>query len=253
MKKILFSLAASAALLTACNDAVNVVPVEYGNIVPSIPSVVDQIETKASVEGTSGTSYTIDEWNIKVLLGSEVKYDNTIAAYGTEQTFATGTYTVAVQNVTESVAQPEEGVGCSRFYGDNTVTVEANKDNPVTVECKMVNSKFGVALEGFEIFTGWSIAVTAGTRSYTFTSENSSDEVFFNVASGNTLTYTLTVEFDGSSKTYTNASEPISVTAAKFYKLSFSVSETDGTIVPTITIDDAYETITENIPVNPYK
>lgn len=253
MKKILFAFAASAALLSACNEAVNVIPVEYGTIIPSVPMVIDQIETKVAVNGTSGTSYTIDEWNIQVIKGTEVKYNNTIAAYGAEQTFATGEYTVAVQNVSETLAQPTDGLGVARFYGDETVTVLANQDNLVTVPCAMVNSKFSVNLTGFDVFESYSIAVTAGTREYTFKSANKGDVVFFNVKSGDTLVYTLTAEFDGNSKTYTNASSPVSVAAAKWYKLNFTVSETDGTIVPDVTIDDACEEINENIPVNPYK
>lgn len=155
-----------------------------------------------------------------------------------------GYYTVAAQNCLETTAA--EGFGRARYHGvSDQVDVLSQEVERVTVRCTMVNGKVTVTFdEGFlEDFSDVTVDVVA-SRTVTMTSAqaNAPTALYFNVPeAGTQLIYTIhgTVAKDTESErelTYTNASSPLTLTPAKWAKITIR-SNHNGLIGPGVIVD----------------
>lgn len=254
MKRI-FIVAAMAALLTGCNEKIEVDTLEYGTINPVLSSDVEvSVSTKATTELTANEAAN---YNLKIVSSSTGVDFNCIYQefIPTTPYPAAEDYTMYAESCTEGDAAPSGENGCARFAGSQDFIVEANKATPVTVACTMANSKAGVVFDASftSAFTEHKVELTVGERSAEYSANTTDDNAFyFNIpAGGATIEYTISGKFSGTDKLYTG--EVSGVEAAKYVKLTIKADTSNGTIgAPTITVDKACDDDPRDVVVNPY-
>ena len=155
-----------------------------------------------------------------------------------------GYYTVTAQSCLETTAA--EGFGCARYHGaSDQIDVLSQEVERVIVRCTMANGKVTVTFdEGFlEDFSDVTVDVVA-SRTVTMTSAqaNAPTALYFNVPeAGTQLIYTIhgTVAKGTESErelTYTNASSHLTLTPAKWAKITIR-SNHNGLIGPGVIVD----------------
>lgn len=244
MKKTII-LAAALVAMTACNKSIiEVTPAEeLGTITLGVTADTEMVVTKAesALNAKDAADYIVTlsgskNWTKKY---SEITDD--------DKKMSAGTYTMTAKNISDETAV--SGNGAMQLVSPETsVIVEAGKNTPVELLCKVANSKVTVNFdEGFtKVFTvetepvvldpsGRKIAMTPGAHA-------TAEAAWFNDGTTVNWTLTATVKSTSAQKTYTGS---FSAEEAKWNQLTFKAGE-NGTISLVIKVDD---TITE-VPVS---
>ena len=260
MKKIMI-IAAALAAMTACNKSVleTATPSEgFGYINLGISADAEMVVTKTA---TTLTPEQLTNYTVTLKQGETKKWTKKYSAITSgDWTVPAGTYTVEVENltVTEAYANTNSNSkGQLRLAGSSPVTtVVAGKTATCTVPCTVANAKvtfitddsFNIAFESPSVSVSQTIGETTRTVDMgTPGSDHNAKDItaaFFE-AGKNAATWTLTATLKGEtkSKVYSKA---ITLTAGKWSQVTFSTTNTNGTISLNVTVD---ETMTD-VPVS---
>lgn len=236
MIRRLFTYISLVVLAVSCTQKMSG-PQEFGAMDLRVSSDVEvDVSTKSDDKGRYD-AYNISLYGIRT--GND-PYSASVV-YGQiagPLTLPYGLYSVEAESCTES--QAHEGFGCVRFYGKTEgVQVKRPADNPtpVSVECRMANSRISVSFdEGFVAdFESVSVDLSMGERLLTITPDNSSTALaYFNVsAEGSVISYAVKGSIDGVGRTYSSS---ILLMPAKHARLTFK-SNHNGMLGPQVTVD----------------
>ena len=251
MKKIIVFAAALAALVS-CNKSVIVSSVEEdepGFISLGISTSDVMVETKGLTANAS-----LDGYNITLInkTTSEELWTKKYADALSESVWkvAPGTYTIKVENKSESDVYPNNtSAGEIRIAGQTDVTVTAGKTSTCTVNCQPVNAKvsFRATTQFFEVFSAASVSVTDGTRTVDLGSVGTSfgDEAFYNPGD---ITWKLSAKIGETTKTYSGI---VKLSAKQWSKVTFGTSSTNGGINITINVNGTMTEDEVQAPVDP--
>ena len=254
MKKIIVFAAALAALVS-CNKSVIVSSVEadeLGFISLGISTSDVMVETKALTANTSLAGYNITLTNKKTSETWTEEYETAVANADLWKV-APGTYTIKVENKSESEVYPNNtSAGEIRIAGQKDVTVTAGKTSECTVSCQPVNAKvsFCATSDFLSIFSAPSVSVTNGTRTVDLGTVGGDfgKAAFYNPGK---ITWNLTATVDGKSKNY---SGELTLVANQWSKVTFNTSSTNGIISIEITVNgEMTEVVNESASVNPWQ
>ena len=202
----------------------------------------------------------LDSFNVTLKKGNDVEWTkeySEIAADPDAWKLTVGTYTIEVENLTESEA--EEGAGYMRLYGvaDN-VEVRAGVTTPVTIDCVPANSRVTVAFDDTfsRVFMDPQVNITGGSRSFPMTwGHDKENGVYWPGLTDLSWVLTATLSGDTSvSKRYDNTDRPLKTVPGKWTQLTFTTSAEEGKIGVVITILDDFsdlEEVTE--PIDPFE
>lgn len=252
MKKIIIFAAALAALVS-CNKSVIVSSVEAeepGFISLGISTSDVMVETKGLAANNDLTSYNI------TLINKSTSKTVWTKEYEAAQTdadawkVAPGTYTIKVENKSESEVYPNNtSAGEIRIAGETDVTVNAGQTSTCTVSCVPVNAKvsFCATSEFFEVFSAASVSVTDGTRSVDLGSVGTDfgAEAFYNPGE---ITWNLSAKIGETTKPYSGV---VKLSAKKWSKVTFGTSSTNGVINITINVNGTMEGVDVPTTVDP--
>ena len=251
MKKIIVFAAALAALVS-CNKSVIVSSVEAdepGFISLGISTSDVMVETKGLTANAS-----LDGYNITLInkTTSEELWTKKYADALSESVWkvAPGTYTIKVENKSESDVYPNNtSAGEIRIAGQTDVTVNAGQTSTCTVNCQPVNAKvsFRATTQFFEVFSAASVSVTDGTRTVDLGSVGTSfgDEAFYNPGD---ITWKLSAKIGETTKTYSGI---VKLSAKQWSKVTFGTSSTNGGINITINVNGTMTEDEVQAPVDP--
>ena len=260
MKKIIVFAAALAAM-TACNKSVleTATPSEgFGYINLGISADAEMVVTKAA---TPLTSQQLTNYTVTLKQGGTTEWTNKYSAITSDDwTVPAGTYTVEVENLTVAEAYENKDnnnpYGQLRLAGSSPVTVVAGKTATCTVPCTVANAKvtfitnadFNIAFENPTVSVSQTIGETTrtvdmGTPASAHNAENITAAYFEAGTNAATWTLTATLKGETKSKVYSKA---ITLTAGKWSQVTFSTTNTNGTISLNVTVD---ETMTD-VPVS---
>ena len=254
MKKIIVFAAALAALVS-CNKSVIVSSVEAeepGFISLGISTSDVMVETKGLTANADLTNYNItlidNDTPSKPLWTKEYADAQAESVWKV----APGTYTIKVENKSESEVYPDNtSAGEIRIAGQTDVTVTAGKTSTCTVECQPVNAKvsFCATNEFLGIFTNPSVSVTDGTRTVSLGTVEATlgSAAFYNPGE---ITWNLTATVDGKSKNY---SGKLTLVAKQWSKVTFGTSSTNGVIGITINVNGEMTSKDETATVDPWQ
>lgn len=263
MKKIMI-IAAALAAMTACNKSVleTATPSEgFGYINLGISADAEMVVTKA--ESAALTAEQLANYTVTLKQGETQKWSKKYSEINSETDWkvTAGEYTVVVENLTTTAAYDnssnDNANGKLRLAGSSSVTVVAGKTATCSVKCTAANAKvtfitddnFNTAFTNPSVSVSQSLGettrtVSMGTPGSSHTEENLTAAFF----EGGTAKWTLTATLKGETgeKTY---SKDITLTAGKWSQVTFSTTNTNGTISLTVTIDDAMtsESVSETI------
>lgn len=261
MKKIIIFAAALAAM-TACNKSVleTATPSEgFGYINLGISADAEMVVTKA--ESTPSTDQ-LANYTVTLMQGETQKWSKKYNTIHTDDwKVPAGTYNVVVENLTTTEAYDNSSNnnanGKLRLAGSSSVVVVAGKTATCSVKCTAANAKvtfitdnnFNTAFKTPSVSVsqtlgGTTRTVSMGTPGSAHTDENLTAAYF----EGGTAKWTLTATLKGESESKTY-SKDITLTAGKWSQVTFSTTNTNGTISLTVTIDDAMtsESVSETI------
>ena len=252
MKKIIIFAAALAALVS-CNKSVIVSSVEAdepGFISLGISTSDVMVETKALAANTSLAGYNItliNKDNSQTVWTEEYE---TAVANANLWKVAPGTYTIKVENKSESEVYPNNtSAGEIRIAGQTDVTVNAGQTSTCTVNCQPVNAKvsFCAPSEFSSIFNNPTVSVTGGTRNVSLGAVGASQgtPAFFEPGE---ITWNLSATVDGQSKGY---SGKLTLVAKQWSKVTFGTSSTNGGINITINVNGTMTEDEVQAPVDP--
>ena len=251
MKKIIVFAAALAALVS-CNKSVIVSSVEAdepGFISLGISTSDVMVETKGLTANADLAGYNITLINKTTSQTWTKEYKDAVADADLWKV-APGTYTIKVENKSESEVYPNNtSAGEIRIAGQTDVTVTAGKTSPCTVNCQPVNAKvsFCATSQFFEVFSAASVSVTDGTRTVDLGSVGTSfgDEAFYNPGD---ITWKLSAKIGETTKTYSGI---VKLSAKQWSKVTFGTSSTNGGINITINVNGTMTEDEVQAPVDP--
>ena len=251
MKKIIVFAAALAALVS-CNKSVIVSSVEAdepGFISLGISTSDVMVETKGLTANADLAGYNITLINKTTSQTWTKEYADAVADADLWKV-APGTYTIKVENKSESEVYPNNtSAGEIRIAGQTDVTVNAYQTSKCTVECQPVNAKvsFCATSEFFEVFSAASVSVTDGTRTVDLGSVGTSfgDEAFYNPGD---ITWKLSAKIGETTKTYSGI---VKLSAKQWSKVTFGTSSTNGGINITINVNGTMTEDEVQAPVDP--
>ncbi len=246
MKKTLIAAAALVAM-AGCNKSLiessPAVDSNYGYINLGVSADTEMVVTKAAtaVEGTDLNPYTVTvtKENVADPVIND-KFENV-----TSWKVAAGKYTVAVQNLTVAEAYTSDN-GALRVAGSSEVDVESGLEASCTVACTPVNSKvsfdytdafakiFDVTNAALKVTNQKSEDYPARTIDMTMATSAEAAEVAFVEPLEHNWALTVSSALNGS-KNYT---KPFTPTEGAWTQITFDVSETDGSIKVSVTVDD---------------
>lgn len=267
MKKIIIFAAALAAM-TACNKSVleTATPSEgFGYINLGISADAEMVVTKAE---RTPTEDELASYTVTLKQGESRRWTKKYSAITSDDwTVPAGTYTVEVENLTVAEAYDNtsnnNSKGQLRLAGSSPVTVVAGKTATCAVRCTVANAKvtfttdasFNIAFESPTVSVSQTIGETArtvdmGTPGSAHDAENITAAYF--EAGQNAATWTLTATLKGEteSKTY---SKDITLTAGKWSQVTFSTTNTNGTISLTVKVDETMTTVEVPESIDPLK
>ena len=165
---------------------------------------------------------------------------------------APGTYTIKVENKSESEVYPNNtSAGEIRIAGQKDVDVTAGKTSTCTVECQPVNAKvsFCATSDFLKIFKDPSVSVTGGTRTVDLRTvgETLGSAAFYNPGE---ITWNLSATVDGQSKNYRGT---LTLVAKQWSKVTFNTSSTNGVINITIEVNGTMTEVPVQTPVDPWQ
>ena len=253
MKKIIIFAAALAALVS-CNKSVIVSSVEAeepGFISLGISTSDVMVETKGLTANADLAGYNITLINKTTSQTWTMEYKDAVADADLWKV-APGTYTIKVENKSESEVYPNNtSAGEIRIAGQTDVTVNAYQTSKCTVECQPVNAKvsFCATSEFFEVFSAASVSVTNGTRTVALGSVGTSfgAEAFYNPGE---ITWNLSAKIGETTKQYSGI---VTLSAKQWSKVTFGTSSTNGGINITINVNGNMTEDEVQAPVDPLK
>ena len=253
MKKIIVFAAALAALVS-CNKSVIVSSVEAeepGFISLGISTSDVMVETKGLTANADLAGYNITLINKTTSQTWTKEYKDAVADADLWKV-APGTYTIKVENKSESEVYPNNtSAGEIRIAGQTDVTVNAGQTSTCTVNCQPVNAKvsFCATSQFFEVFSAASVSVTDGTRTVDLGSVGTSfgDEAFYNPGD---ITWNLSAKI-GETETTKSYSGIVTLAAKKWSKVTFGTSSTNGVINITINVNGTMTEDEVQAPVDP--
>ena len=253
MKKIIVFAAALAALVS-CNKSVIVSSVEAeepGFISLGISTSDVMVETKGLTANADLAGYNITLINKTTSQTWTKEYKDAVAD-AVLWKVAPGTYTIKVENKSESEVYPNNtSAGEIRIAGQTDVTVNTGQTSTCTVNCQPVNAKvsFCASSDDFlNIFKSPTVSVTDGTRTVslgTVTTELGSGAYF----EEGEITWNLSATVDGQSKSYSGT---LDLVAKQWSKVTFSTSSTNGVIGISITVIGDMTSENETATVDPW-
>ena len=251
MKKIIVFAAALAALVS-CNKSVIVSSVEAeepGFISLGISTSDVMVETKGLTANADLAGYNITLINKTTSQTWTKEYKDAVADADLWKV-APGTYTIKVENKSESEVYPNNtSAGEIRIAGQTDVTVNAGQTSTCTVNCQPVNAKvsFCATSQFFEVFSAASVSVTDGTRTVDLGSVGTSfgDEAFYNPGD---ITWKLSAKIGETTKTYSGI---VKLSAKQWSKVTFGTSSTNGGINITINVNGTMTEDEVQAPVDP--
>lgn len=251
MKKIIVFAAALAALVS-CNKSVIVSSVEAeepGFISLGISTSDVMVETKGLTANADLAGYNITLINKTTSQTWTKEYKDAVADADLWKV-APGTYTIKVENKSESEVYPNNtSAGEIRIAGQTDVTVNAGQTSTCTVNCQPVNAKvsFCATSQFFEVFSAASVSVTNGTRTVDLGSVGTSfgDEAFYNPGD---ITWKLSAKIGETTKTYSGI---VKLSAKQWSKVTFGTSSTNGGINITINVNGTMTEDEVQAPVDP--
>ena len=244
MLKSAIKISAALLLLTACNELV-FESQQMGSITLSLSSDIEvDAQTKAASVDCSDFIVSI---NGTTLMGSPYSSESLYKDMTGLVPF--GSYVLSAQSCTEKTAlEANSGLGCVRYAGESgTVSVRSEESVPVTITCHMVNAKASIYLdESFTAdFTDITASLSVDKRTVTVIDQKNTtggQEVYFNVPqSGASLVYTVTGKIGEKTLTYTNASSPMLLKAAKWAKITIKSNHNGNIGIPDIDVDDTMD------------
>lgn len=247
MKKIIVFAAALAAIVS-CNKSVIVSSVEAdepGFISLGISTSDVMVETKALAANTSLAGYNITLINTKTSETWTEEYETAVANANLWKV-APGTYTIKVENKSESEVYPNtSSAGEIRIAGQTDVTVNAGQTSICSIACSPVNAKisFKATSEFLSMFQGATVSVTGSERTAELGSVTTSfgTEAFFNPME---VRWTLKARVFSVAKEYSGV---VTLEAAKWSKVTFKTNSTNGIISLEISVNGE---ITDIIPLD---
>ena len=247
MKKIIIFAAALAALVS-CNKSVIVSSVEAdepGFISLGISTSDVMVETKGLAANADLTGYNITLINKTT---SEELWTKKYADALSESVWkvAPGTYTIKVENKSESEVYPNtSSAGEIRIAGQTDVTVNAGQTSICSIACSPVNAKisFNATSEFLSMFQGATVSVTGSKRTAELGSVTTSfgTEAFFNPME---VRWTLKASVFSVAQEYSGV---VTLEAAKWSKVTFKTNSTNGIISLEISVNGE---ITDIIPLD---
>lgn len=229
-KTILF--AAALVAMTACNkNVIEVAPSDgFGYINLGITADTEMVVTKADAEVP-----VYNDYYVTLAGGNDTNWTKLFNEIDPEDwKVPAGAYEITVYNVTAEDAYKTEP-GMVRVSGETSVTVTAGVATPCTVECKPQNSKVSfIYTDDFDTVFDEPAVSVSGTRNLNMTvgtEHSEANAAYFEVGK---LTWTLTAELNGESKSYT---DEVTTQKAKWTQVTFTTGSTDGQINVTITVD----------------
>ena len=237
MKKIIVFAAALAALVS-CNKSVIVSSVEAeepGFISLGISTSDVMVETKALAANTSLAGYNITLIDKTTSQTWTKEYADAVADADLWKV-APGTYTIKVENKSESEVYPNNtSAGEIRIAGQTDVTVNAGQTSICSIACSPVNAKisFNATSEFLSMFQGATVSVTGSERTAELGSVTTSfgTEAFFNPME---VRWTLKARVFSVAQEYSGV---VTLEAAKWSKVTFKTNSTNGIISLEISVN----------------
>ena len=233
MKKTIF-LAAALVAMTACNkNVIEMTPSEgFGYIDLGVIADTEMVITKGITTEADLKGYNIILKNSEKTLWTkefEVIED-------TDWKVPAGAYSIYVENLTvDETYETDKGV--VRVSGETSVNVTAGVSSACTVACTPQNSKvsFMYTKDFDTVFDTPSVSVKeSDNRTVAMTVGESHLEANAAYFEEGQLTWALTAELNGQTKTYTKTFNTVK---AKWTQVTFTTGSTDGQINVTITVN----------------
>lgn len=243
MKKTLFILSTALIVLSSCNKNLIEDRNEDGGYILFQVASNDAMSTKAAVSEQTLATYTITirENNAE----GNVKVSQALSAFGNKlYSVATGTYYVAMENITADAAV--SGKGAKRIAGNCSVTVTAGNTVPATIAGAVVNAATKIVFdESFTtVFKDYTVTLDPDGRNISTSTNN--DEIFWNPG---TVAFNISAKLK-SDQTPVNGSGSVELHAKDYKTLTFKAGQ-NGKILLSITADDGMTNGTVNITVDP--
>lgn len=259
MKKTLI-VAALAVFAVSCSKSV--APVQYGTLNMSLSSSEPTIEvTKANTPASA-------DYLVKITNAATTPaYSNTFS-YGVLSAapltlVAAENYAISAESCSEAVAlSANSNFGQPRYAGASVFNITANTKTDVAFTCTMANAKVTVDYnntngEFTSAFTDYSTQIylkddNSRKLDFTSTATQAGPFGYFNIPATNpkiTVVVTATRKSDGVVKTFESEHD---IAAAKWIKLSFSISSTSGQGDFTIDVDESVVEIDKPVNIDPY-
>ena len=238
MKKIIVFAAALAAIVS-CNKSVIVSSVEAdepGFISLGISTSDVMVETKGLAANNDLTGYNITLINKSTSKTVWTKEYEAAQADADAWKVAPGTYTIKVENKSESEVYPNNtSAGEIRIAGQTDVTVNAGQTSICSIACSPVNAKisFNATSEFLSMFQGATVSVTGSERTAELGSVTTSfgTEAFFNPME---VRWTLKARVFSVAQEYSGV---VTLEAAKWSKVTFKTNSTNGIISLEISVN----------------
>ncbi|MDD4820562.1 MAG: DUF4493 domain-containing protein [Flavobacteriales bacterium] len=259
MKKIVF-LATLALLSVSCSKSVE--KTEYGTLNMSLTS------SEPTIEVTKANSAASDDYSVQITNSATTPAFSNTYSYGVLKAtpltlIAAENYALSAESCTKEIAlSANSNFGQPRYAGATTFNITANTKTDVPLTCTMANAKVSVAYNNasgefttaFSSYSTQIYEVNDADRKLDFASTATVEGPFayFNIAESNpkiVVVVTATRSSDGAVKTFSSEHD---LAAAKWIKLTFSISSTSGQGDFTINVDESIEEIDKPVNIDPY-
>ena len=155
-----------------------------------------------------------------------------------------------------------DGWGQRHFSGlSASFAIKPGQITQVNVGCSVINAGFSVIFdESFRAqFTSYSVTITEGNRILVFDETNGGTSngeesvegqiAYFNIEGDENRTITYTIDAVGERTIHQTGTKTLSRTTISRIRLKTAGEDTNGSLGLTITIDDTFEPMTENLEV----
>lgn len=205
------------------------------------------VQLQGAVQRATTTTITKEEADlflVTISKGGELVSQQVQLGHVGTMTFPAGYgYKVSVENITEHDAETlNDGWGAKRYTGDSKAFgIQAGQTTSVSVSCTVANAAVSITID--DAVSGCTVTVSDGSRTLT----TDEDRVaYFNVTDIS-KPVTLIVEKDGTVVSEQN----LDLEAAQVKDVNIGASEDpeDGTISVTITYDESFVIVPEDIVI----
>lgn len=205
------------------------------------------IQLRGSAQRATTTTITKEEADlflVTITKGDELVSQQVQLGHVGTLTFPAGNgYKVSVENITEHDAETlNDGWGAKRYTGDSkTFGIQAGQTTAVSVSCTVANAAVSIKIDA--AVEGCTVTVSDGIRTLTTTEDR---VAYFNVTDIS-KPVTLIVEKDG----VVVSEQQLDLESAQVKDVNIGASEDseDGTISVTITYDESFVIVPEDIVI----